>query len=306
MPSPQAADVVKLNEELLARWTSDPNAGVDDFRSIYEDFCSDLAIPEGASFENIDAGGVPCIWASGPGAATDRAVIHFHSGGYVIGSAEGYRAFGARLSTATRARVLLVHYRRAPEDTYPAAVDDALTAVRWVVSQGIPAKSIVISGDSAGGGLCLVTLQALRDEGDELPAAGIAISPWADLNLQDSATLQSNVDIDPLVKPDLLTMMAPMYAGDADVKDPRISPVFGDFKGLPPLLLMAGSLETLLDDARRATQAAKDAGVDATFVEGEGMCHIWPIFGDRLPEALQTLDEMGAFAAKHMQAGAAA
>lgn len=300
MPSPQAAEVFKANQDLLAAWSA-PDLGIDDFRRIFEDFLAGLAIPEGATFENVDAGGVPSIWASAPGASADKAILHFHSGGLVMGSANGYRSFGANLSAATGARVLLVDFRLAPEHAMPAQLDDALAAYHWVLGQGIAPGSVIICGDSGGGGLGLATLLALRDRSEPLPAAGIAISPLADWTMSGDSMV-TNADKDPLVPgPGLLSMLAPMVLGESgDPKDPYNSPVFGDYSGLPPILAMAGSIEALRDDGYRVVQAAQQAGVDATWIEGEGMVHIWPIFADRLPEAQATLEEVGAFARKHL------
>jgi monoterpene epsilon-lactone hydrolase len=307
MLSPENAAVHQANRDLLTAWTADPNASVDDFRRIFEEFLAELAVAPDAAFEEVDAGGVPAIWACAPGAASDRAVIHFHSGGYVLGSAKGYRSFGANLSAATGARVLLVEYRRAPEHQAPAALEDANSAYRWVLNQGVSPSHVAISGDSAGGGLALALLQTLRDEGGELPAAGVSLSPWADFKLAGES-MKTNADKDPLVPgPDLLAMMVTMVIGeDGDPGDPRVSPLYGDWSGLPPLLVMAGSIETLRDDGTRCVEAAKAAGVDARFIEGEDMVHIWPIFADRLPEARASLEEIGSFVKQHMKTAAAA
>jgi epsilon-lactone hydrolase len=307
VPSPEAATVFKMNQDLLAAWTADPEATIDDFRRIFEDFLGNLEIPEGTEFEDVDAGGVPSIAVTAPGASTDQVVVHYHSGGYVLGSANGYRSFGGYLSAVTGAKVLLVDYRLAPEHPFPAAYDDALAAYDHVVAGGISPSNIVISGDSAGGGLALVTLQRIRDRGGEQPAGGVAMSPWADFTLSgDSMT--TNAANDPLVPgPDLLAMMGPMVIGeDGDASDPRVSPLFGNWAGLPPLLIFAGSIEALRDDGKRCAAAAKEAGVDATYVEGEGMVHIWPTYADLMPEARESREQIGAFVKRLVGAGAAA
>lgn len=301
MPSPEAAAVFAQNQQLLAAWMADPNYGIEDFRRIFDEFLDSLAIPADATFTEVDAGGVPAIWADAPDAAPDKVVLHFHSGGLVMGTAAGYRSFGANLSAASGARVLLVDYRLAPEHPWPAQLDDALAAYRWVLVQGIEAASIVISGDSGGGGLAMSTLLALRDAGQALPAAGLAVSPLADWTVSGESMV-TNAAHDPLLPgPDLVHMLGSMLlAGTTDPADPSVSPVFADFSGLPPLLVMAGSIETLLDDGKRIVVAAQKAGVDAQFVEGEGMVHIWPLFADRLPEARETITELGAFIRKQI------
>lgn len=300
MASAEAAAVFKANQDLLAAWGA-PDLGIDDFRRIFEDFLAGIAIPEGATFSDVDAGGVPSIWATAPGASPDQVILHFHSGGLVMGSARGYRSFGANLSAATGARVLLVDFRLAPEHAMPAQLEDALAAYHWVLGQGIPSSSVILCGDSGGGGLALATLLALRDRDEPLPAAGIAMSPLADWTMSGDSMI-TNADKDPLVPgPAMLSMLAPMVLGEnGDAKNPYNSPVFGDYTGIPPLLVMAGSIEALRDDGYRVVAAAQAAGVDATWIEGEDMVHIWPIFADRLPEARDTLEEMGAFARKHL------
>lgn len=304
MPSPEADQVFKLNEELFHSWTSNPNATIDDLRRIFEEFLAGIATPDGTTFKEVDCGGVPGIWVTAPGASADHAVMHFHSGGYVLGSAHGYRSFGGYLSAATNARVLLVDYRLAPEHPFPAAMEDARAAHTWLINQGIAPSNIVISGDSGGGGLAMVLLQELRDRGGDQPAAGVMISPWADFTLTGES-MTTNAANDPLAPgPGLLEMLIPMIISeDVDRKDRRVSPIFGDWRGVPPLLMLAGSIETLRDDGKRAVEAASAAGVDATFIEGEGMVHIWPIFADRLPEARKALEQIGAFVKRHLGAG---
>jgi monoterpene epsilon-lactone hydrolase len=300
MASVEAAAVFKQNQDLLAAWGA-PDLGIEDFRRIFEDFLGGLEIPADATFADVDAGGVPSIWADAPGASSDKVILHFHSGGLVMGSAKGYRSFGANLSAASGARVLLVDFRLAPEHAMPAQLDDALVAYRWVLGQGIAPSSVIICGDSGGGGLGLATLLALRDRGEPLPAAGIAMSPLADWTMSGESMVY-NAANDPLVPgPGMLSMLAPMVLGEnGDAKNPYNSPVFGEYSGIPPLLVMAGSIEALRDDGYRIVQAAQAAGVDATWLEGEDMVHIWPIVADRLPEARATLEEMGAFARKHL------
>lgn len=301
MPSPEAADVFRLNQELLVAWTADPTYGIEDLRRIFDEFLDTLAIPAGATFTEVDAGGVPAIWASAPGASEDKAVVHFHSGGLVMGTAAGYRSFGANLSAASGARVLLVDYRLAPEHQWPAQLDDALAAYRWVLAQGIDPGSVAISGDSGGGGLALSLLLALRDEGVALPAAGLAVSPLADWTVS-GGSMVTNAANDPLLPgPDLVLMLRSMLLAEGtDPANALVSPVFADYSDIPPLLVMAGSIETLRDDGVRVVEAAQRAGVDAEFVAGEGMVHIWPIFADRMPEAREAIEALGSFVAKHL------
>ena len=299
MPSSEAQAVLKLNNDLRDAWLADPNYNFDDFRRIFDAWFAQFAIPAGTSVAAVDCGGVPCLWVDAPGSAQDRVIVHFHSGGYLMGSANDYRSFGGFLAAATGCRVLLVDYRLAPENPHPAAIEDALAAYKWLLGQKVDPRKMVICGDSAGGGLALITLQALRDEGLPLPAAGIAISPLADL-AHSGESYASNEGKDPLVSMDLIKMIGSAYCGDLDPKLPRISPLYGDWRGLPPLLIFAGEIELLRDDGKLCAAAAVSAGVDATYVEGEGMPHIWTLFADRLPEAREAFVQIGDFARRHL------
>lgn len=294
MPDIDHDQLIEMNNDLRDRWLADPNYTYDDFRVIFEDWLAQFPIPEGTRFEAASAGGVDCIWARAPKSDNTRVVVHFHSGGYLLGSAQGYRSFGGLLSAATGASVLLVDYRLAPEAPHPAAVEDAMAVYRWLLAEGYGASEIAISGDSAGGGLALITLQQIRDAKLPLPACGIAISPLTDFTASGESRV-TNAPIDPLVTADMLEAMAATYCGDKDRRDPTLSPLFGNWTGLPPIMIFAGEIEVFRDDGKLCVDAAKQAGGDATFREGRKMVHIWPIFADRLPEGRETLAEIGAF-----------
>lgn len=301
MSNSAAKAVLKLNNDLRDAWLADPNYTFDDMRRIFEVWLAQFAIPVETNIAAVDCDGVPCLWIDAPGAAPDRVVVHFHSGGYMMGSAHGYRSFGGFLSAATGCRVLMVDYRLAPEIPFPAAIEDGLKVYKWLLSTGQSPAKTLICGDSAGGGLALILLQALRDEDLPRPGAGIAISPLADLT-HSGESRQINASLDPLVTMDLIRTLGETYCGDNDPMHPRISPLFGNWSDLPPLLILAGEIEMLRDDGKLCAQAAKRAGVDATYLEGEGMAHIWTLFADRLPEAREALTEIGLFARRHLAA----
>lgn len=250
------------------------------------------AVPIEASCHPIDAGGVPCEWIVGPEASHARTLLYLHGGGYIIGSIASHRALVARLSEACDARALAVDYRLAPEAPHPAAVEDAVAVYRWLLDQGTEPKSIVIAGDSAGGGLTVATLVALRDAGIALPAAGVCISPWVDMECRgDSMT--SRADRDPMLRSHHLLEMAKMYLGDQDPRSPLASPIHADLRGLPPLLIQVGGCETLYDDATRLAERARAAGVEVTFDEWDEMFHVWHAFAHQLPEGQQAIDRIG-------------
>jgi acetyl esterase/lipase len=219
-------------------------------------------------------------------------VLYLHGGGYCMGSLLSVRSLGANIALVAKAQVLDLDYRLAPEHPCPAAIDDALAAYDALLADGVAPERLAIGGDSAGVGLTVATLVAIRDSGRPLPAAGFGISPWLDMELTGDS-LKTNADLDPMVGRALLERMAGWYAGDLPLDDPRLSPVRADLTGLPPLLLHAGDAEVLRDDVLRCAEVAKAAGVDVTCVTWPDMLHVWHMFAPRLPEANDALAEIG-------------
>jgi len=255
--------------------------------------------PSGADVKKVGANGVPAEWTVADGARDDVAIVYFHGGGYAMGSLNSHRGHCARLSRAARARVLSVDYRLGPEHPHPAAVEDALAAVRYVRTNGFAPRRTAIAGDSAGGGLTLAALVALRDAGEPTPAAGLCISPWTDLALTGDS-MRSKAAEDPMVRAADLALMADAYLAGADPKTPLASPLYANLAGLPPLLLQVGSAEILLDDAVRVAARARAAGVEAELRVWPDMFHVWHAFADILPEGQQAVDEMAAFLERHV------
>jgi len=266
-----------------------------EIRAGYEQVGTMFPIPPDVKCEPVTAGTVKAEWVTAPGAASDRAVMHLHGGGYVLGSLNTHRLFAAGLSRAAKARVLLVDYRLAPEHPYPAAVDDATAAYRWLLKQGLAPKRVAISGDSAGGGLTVATLVALRDAGEKLPAAGVCISPWVDLE-GGGDSMTSKASVDPMVTKDGVVELAKLYLGGKDPRTPLAAPLYADLSGLPPLLIVVGTWEVLLDDASRLTERARKAGVDVTYEPAEGMIHLWQVhFAPALDEGRESVERIGEY-----------
>lgn len=250
--------------------------------------------PAGVTCTPVEAGGVSAEWSVADGAAEDKVILYVHGGGYVMGSAGSHRDVTGRLSKASGARVLSLNYRLAPEHPFPAPVDDAVAAYRWLLAQGISSSNVAIAGDSAGGGLAFATLLALRDAGDPVPAAGVGISPWVDME-GTGESMTTRAAVDPVVQKEGLLEMAKLYLGDADPKNPLAAPLHANLAGLPPLLIHVGDAETLLNDATRITERARKAGVDVTLKIWDEMPHVWPMFAPILPEGQQAIEEIGAF-----------
>jgi monoterpene epsilon-lactone hydrolase len=244
--------------------------------------------------EKVDAGGVPAEWVTAPGCDPGRAVLYLHGGGYVIGSINTHRRLAYDVSAASGARVLVIDYRLAPEHPFPAAVDDATTAWRWLLQQGFATSRLAIAGDSAGGGLTLATLVNLRDQKLGLPACAVAISPWVDLEgVGNSITARAAQD--PMVQKDGLLWMAGLYLNGKDAKTPLAAPLHADLKGLPPILVQVGTAETLLDDATRIAEKLHAAGIDVRLAIWPNMLHVFPLFAPILSEGRDGCLEIGSF-----------
>ncbi len=248
--------------------------------------------------EKVAAGGVPAEWIVAPEAADDRVILYLHGGGYVMGSINTHRAMIGRISRAARAKALALDYRLAPEHPFPAAVEDATAAYRWLLAQGYKPNKIAVSGDSAGGGLTLATLLALRDAKTPLPAAAVPISAWSDME-GTGESVKTRAAVDPMVSAATLGQMGKHYLGSADPKTPLASPLHGDYTGLPPMLLQVGDAEVLLDDSTRVAAKAKAAGVKAELEVWPEMIHVWHVFAKILPEAQQAIDRLGQFVLQH-------
>ncbi len=288
MASPQLQQTLDMFKEMGAKMAEakDINA----MRAIM----IEAQAPAGVTCTPVDAGGVSAEWSVADGADQDKVILYVHGGGYVMGSAGSHRDMTGRLSQTAGARVLSLNYRLAPEHPFPAPVDDAVAAYRWLLGQGIQASNIAIAGDSAGGGLAFAALIAIRDAGEPVPAAGIGISPWVDME-GTGESMTTRAAVDPVVQKEGLLGMAKIYLGGADPKNPLAAPLHANLAGLPPLLIQVGDAETLLDDATRITERARKADVDVTLKVWDEMPHVWHLFAPILPEGQQAIEEIGAF-----------
>lgn len=281
-----------------------PTAGTfEDRRARWEPLFHKICpIPPGTGVAPIAAGGPRGEWvtAAGVSPSEPRILFYIHGGGFTAGSAAAYRGLSSHLSTATGCRVLAVDYRWAPEEPFPAALDDCVAGYRWLIrAGGGTSRSVVLCGDSAGGNLVGAMLLALKQDGDPLPAAGVCISPIFDLALTgDSVTTRAARD--PMILASSLQKCSTAYRGNADPRNPLMSPLYGDLGGLPPLLLQCGSEEMLRDDSVRLAAKAKAAGVDVTFEEWDEMVHVWHLFADRLADGRKALERVGTFVKAHV------
>jgi len=251
--------------------------------------------PLGTKTRNFSLNGLPARTITVRKARPGTEVLFLHGGAYSVGSFRNYGHFTWRLGKAARARVLALDYRMAPEHPYPAALNDALAAYRWLLDQGARPDRILLAGDSAGGGLTLALLLKLRDEGVPLPAGAVALSPWTDL-ATTGASLHTKADTDPMLVASEIPHHAAMYLGGADPRDPYASPLYGDPRGLPPTLIQAGGDEVLLDDGVRMAEKMQAAGCDVELQVWPRMPHVFQLLATVMPEAQAAVAEIARFA----------
>jgi acetyl esterase/lipase len=252
-------------------------------------------LPADVAVEPITANGVGSEWTTTPDADRGKAVLYLHGGGYVIGSLDSHRHLVAEIGRAARARALAIDYRLAPQHPFPAAVDDALAAYRFLVMSGVQPGGITVAGDSAGGGLVIAVMLAIRDAGLPQPACGWAISPWVDMEaLGDSMT--SKAAADPTVQKAGILDLAKHYLNGANPRSALAAPIYADLRGLAPLLIQVGAAETLLDDAVRLAQVAGAADVAVDLQVWPEMIHVWHIYYPELAAGRRAIAAGGEFA----------
>lgn len=295
MVSKEMENIIGILKEFQA---STEEISVELTRSALDEMTSMVSIPKDVKCEPVDAGGVPAEWITTPGVVNDHVILYLHGGGYIAGSIKTHRDLAARISRVSKARVLIIDYRLAPEHIFPAALEDATAAYRWLIStEKITPNNLIVAGDSAGGGLTIACLLKLREMGVTLPAAAVCLSPWTDL-ANTGGSIKNKAKIDPFVTPEDLEFDAKQYLGEADPRNPLASPLYANLQGLPPLLIQVGGREILLDDSVRLAERAKAVGVDVKLDIWEDMIHVWQAFAAFAPESRDGINQIGEFIQK--------
>lgn len=284
-------------DKLLAIFAKSPTLGsqsIEEERANLDEGGARFKVPDDVTLESVDVDGVPGEFLVAPGASDNKVVLYLHGGGYAIGSIKSHRYLMQNISRHSGAKTLGINYRLAPENPFPAALEDSSKAYRWLLAQGYKPENIAIGGDSAGGGLTLATLINLRDKGDPLPAAGVLISPWTDMTGEaDSVT--SRADSDPMVQPEGLYALGGQYLNGADPKTLLASPIFASMNGLPPLCIHVGGREILYDDAITVANKARHVGVEVELLDEPELFHVWHAFAPMLEEGQAAVEKIGVF-----------
>lgn len=302
MASPELKDIVQMLRDRAKAGAENPptlderRAGTIAGGQAFEDLT-------GVGTESVNANSVSCEWVATADADPSRTIIYLHGGGYVVGSIVSHRGLAASVARSSKARVLSVDYRLAPEHKFPAPVEDVMSVYRWLLASGQDASKIALVGDSAGGGLAIAAMVAIKGAGLPMPGAGVCISPWVDMEaLSDS--YDSRAALDPMLTRAGILAFAKDYLGDADPKSPMASPIYADLSGLPPILIQVGTSEAIYDDSTWLRDHATKAGVDVTFEAWDDMVHVWHRYAPKLPEAQRAVDRLGEFVQEKLGATA--
>jgi epsilon-lactone hydrolase len=285
------SEITKLREILAAR----PRASeIAQMRIDADERSKVFTLPSDVTVQPVNANGVKAEWTSTPDADPSSVILYMHGGGYVICSLDSHRHLVAEVGRAARTRTLAIDYRLAPEHPFPAPVEDTVAAYRYLLDSGIKPNRIALAGDSAGGGLVVGALLAIRQAGLPLPACGWCISPWVDMEAL-GASFVDRSETDPTVQKATILMMAQWYLGGADPRHPHAAPIYGDLRGLPPLLIQVGAAETLLDDSIALARKAGAADVPVDLQIWPEMIHIWHIYFPMLSAGRRAIASGGSF-----------
>jgi acetyl esterase/lipase len=282
----------------LRQGAFDPKGDVAELRAGFEALMRSIAVPSDVYKANTAVGGVDVVEVTVGGVDSAKVILYFHGGVYVIGSADSSVPLVADLARRTNAKVVSVDYRLAPENPYPAAVEDARAAYEGLLSQGVEPGNIAICGESAGGGVTAAVLLALRDADQPMPASAFVMSPWVDLTLAGN-TIVDRQEVDPILTGEALSLRVGDYVARASSSDPLISPVFADLRGLPPMLIQVGTHEILLSDAVRLAERAANSDVEVTLEVVPGVPHVFQAYAAVLDEGDAALDRAAAFLRTH-------
>ncbi len=274
---------------------------VEEERKNLEQITACIPFPKYIELEKFLINEISSSWIKILNCNQKNVILYLHGGGYVAGSIETNKDLVARIARISNCRILFIEYRLAPENPFPAALEDAISAYEWLIStENISPENIILFGESAGGGLTLATLIKLKDLSLQLPAAAILLSPWVDLDFTGDS-IKTKAKIDPFITLDTMLFYARLYIGNNNPRNPYMSPLYADLKGLPPLLIHVGSAELLLDDARRLAEKAKNSGVEVELEIWDELTHVFHAFAGWIPEGQKAINKIGVFIRKYLK-----
>lgn len=272
-------------------------------RDMFEKLAARSRPASGTQVRHATIGGVECDWVVPRNCDESRVLLFLHGGAYVMGSSKTHRAMVSHIAKAAGVRALLPNYRLAPEDPFPAGLEDCLAVYRQLLASEVEAEKLVIAGDSAGGGMTMATLLSLRDAGDAMPAAACLLSPWLDL-AAEGESVKTRAQLDPWFRAADMPKTAAHYCLEGQIRDPLVSPLYGDMTGLPPTLIQVGDHEILLSDSTRASEKITAAGGQVTLQVWPDMWHVFQFFIGKMPESKRAIRDIGAFLKKRLDAAA--
>jgi epsilon-lactone hydrolase len=298
---PTEPDLVKrLYEGWSEAFEQEPDMPLGRWRAMIEEWPQVTAEPGGVDYVEVEAGGVPAMWITPKDAAQDRVILSIHGGGFVVGSMYTHRKLFGHLAKAVGARALALDYRRPPEHLHPAPVEDVVSAYESLLDQGIEAEHVAFTGDSSGGGMVVTAMFVSRDRGLPLPAAGMPLSPWFDLE-GSGESQRTNAETDKLLNKKFGDQLAAILLGESgDRRDPYVSALNGELAGLPPLYIQVSEIETLLDDSRMFTQRAREAGAEVKLDVFPGQQHTFQMAAGRSPKADDAIRRMADWVRPHL------
>jgi acetyl esterase/lipase len=283
----------------LRKEVFDMNTSIEMFRERCEKGAARFGkLPREIEVKQLTIDGIKAEWLIPNGASSEKVILYVHGGGYVSGSCSDHRGIISKFALNTDVANLLYEYRLAPEHPFPAAIDDSVTVYQWLIQTGYKPENIIIAGESAGGGLTLALLLALKEQQIQMPKAAVSISPWTDLTCSSESYKTKN-RLSPAPH-NSWYVFGSHYIGNNKANNPLISPLFGDLKGLPSLLIVSGVDDELFEDGEKFSIKAKAAGVDVRFIAGEGMVHCYPLLAPMFPEATEAMSEIVDFIKEHL------
>jgi acetyl esterase/lipase len=296
MPSFQSYFIYWYLLRLKRKNANKPKPSLSELRALMDKMGDNVPLAQGTQSERISANAIPCEWVSTPKSHSDRVILYFHGGSYRAGSCQSHRGMVSHIADYTQSKVLMVDYRLAPENPFPAGLDDAVTVYDWL-SKKLDSQRIIIAGDSAGGGMTMALLLKIKEENLPKPAAAILLCPWVDLEMRNP-TLDTLANKDPWLDKNSLSLSAKEYYAQNTPQNPFVSPLNADLNGLPPLLIQLGGFDILQGEGEMLAKKAIEAGVKVQWKIWPRMIHVWQFIPHRLPEARKALQEMAEFGEK--------